>query len=83
MFIYLYKLLQDSNKKLALLFDGHSRSKAWIQLIAILSVGLADKSLLAKFSGEFRAEIDPGKHDYKMLSFISEVRQNEIQHYLT
>jgi hypothetical protein len=60
-FLYLYKLLQDSNKKMALLFDGYSRSKAWIQLIAISSMELADKSLLSKLSDEFRDETDLGK----------------------
>jgi hypothetical protein len=43
-YLDLYKLLQNSNKKMALLFDRHSRSKAWIQLIAIRSTGLADIS---------------------------------------
>jgi hypothetical protein len=46
---------------MALLFDGHSRSKAWIQHIAIRSVVIADKSLLAKLSDEFRDETDLGK----------------------
>lgn len=43
-YLDLYKLLQNSNKKMALLFDRHSRSKAWIQLIAIRSAGLSDIS---------------------------------------
>ncbi len=49
-YLFLYKLLQNSNKKMALIFDGHSRSKAWIQLIAIRSEGLADEALLSKLS---------------------------------
>ena len=32
-YLLLYKLLQNRNKHMSLLFDGHSRSKAWIQLI--------------------------------------------------
>jgi hypothetical protein len=63
-YLYLYKLLQNSNKKMALLFDGHSRSKAWIQLIAIRSEGLADEELLAQLSDEFRNETNPEKHGW-------------------
>ncbi|MBA6339312.1 hypothetical protein H4J57_19180 [Colwellia sp. BRX8-7] len=63
-YLFLYKLLQNSNKKMALLFDGHSRSKAWIQLIAIRSEGLADEVLLSKLSDEFRDETDPEKHGW-------------------
>ena len=63
-YLYLYKLLQNSNKKMALLFDGHSRSKAWIQLIAICSEGLADEALLAQLSDEYRNETDPEKHGW-------------------
>jgi hypothetical protein len=63
-YLYLYKLLQNSNKKMALLFDGHSRSKAWIQLIAIRSEGLADEGLLSKLSDEMLKETDPKKHGW-------------------
>jgi hypothetical protein len=63
-YLFLYKLLQNSNKKMALIFDGHSRSKAWIQLIAIRSEGLADKELLAKLSDEFRDKTDPEQHGW-------------------
>lgn len=58
-YLYLYKLLQNTDKKMALLFDGHSRSKAWIQLISIRREGLAEESLLSKLSDEFLAETDP------------------------
>ena len=63
-YLFLYKLLQNSNKKMALLFDGHSRSKAWIQLIAIRSEGLPDEALLSKLSDEFRDKTDPEKHGW-------------------
>jgi len=63
-YLYLYKLLQNSNKKMSLLFDGHSRSKAWIQLIAIRSEGLADEELLSKLSDEMLEETDPKKHGW-------------------
>ncbi len=63
-YLYLYKLLQNSNKKMALLFDGHSRSKAWIQLIAIRNEGLADEELLSKLSDEMLEETDPKRHGW-------------------
>lgn len=63
-YLFLYKLLQNRNKKMALLFDGHSRSKAWIQLIAIRSERLADETLLSKLSDEFRDQTDPEKHGW-------------------
>ena len=64
-YLLLYKLLQNRNKQMSLLFDGHSRSKAWIQLIAIRSEGLADEVLLSKLSDEFRNETDPENHGWK------------------
>ena len=64
-YLLLYKLLQNRNKQMSLLFDGHSRSKAWIQLIAIRNEGLADEALLSKLSDEFRNETDPENHGWK------------------
>ncbi|MBA6293794.1 hypothetical protein H4J58_06385 [Colwellia sp. MB3u-70] len=63
-YLLLYKLLQNSDKKMALLFDGHSRSKALIQLIAIRSEGLADETLLSKLSDEVREKTDPENHGW-------------------
>ncbi|MBA6297122.1 hypothetical protein [Colwellia sp. MB02u-9] len=44
---------------MAILFDGHSRSKAQIQLMLIRREGLVDEILLAKLSDKFRNETDP------------------------
>ena len=55
----LYKLVQNRDKQMQLLFDGHSRSKAHLQLIAIRGEELADKTLLSKLSEEFLNETDP------------------------
>jgi hypothetical protein len=63
-YLLLYKLLQNRNKHMSLLFDGHSRSKAWIQLIAMRKEGLADETLLSKLSEEFLKDTDPEKHDW-------------------
>lgn len=49
----LYRLVVNRNKHMALLFDGHSRSKAHLQLLAIRGEGLADETLLCKLSEEF------------------------------
>jgi hypothetical protein len=59
-----YKLVQNRNKQMSLLFDGHSRSKAWLQLLAFRGEGLADEDLLAKLSDEFREKTDPTKHGW-------------------
>ena len=59
-----YKLVQNRNKQMSLLFDGHSRSKAWLQLLAIRGEGLANEDLLAKLSDEFREKTDPTKHGW-------------------
>lgn len=54
-----YKLVQKRDKRMALLFDGHSRSMASLQLLAIRSDGLADEELISKLSEDFRRETDP------------------------
>ena len=60
-YLYLYKTLQNRDEHLAVMFDGHSRSKAWLQLIAIRKEGLAEQALLDKLSEEFLTETDPTK----------------------
>jgi hypothetical protein len=61
-YLLLYKLLQNRDKQMAILFDGHSRSKARIQLMLIRREGLVDEVLLAKLSDKLRNETDPEKH---------------------
>ena len=58
-YLLLYKLVQNRDKQMQLLFDVHSRSQAPIQLTAIRSEGLADESLLSKLSDEFLEATDP------------------------
>ncbi len=58
-YLSLYKLIQNRNKQMARLFDGHSRSKASMQLMLIRMEGLADKALLSQLSDEFRDGTDP------------------------
>lgn len=54
-----YKLVKNRNKQMSLIFDGHSRSKAPLQLLAIRGEGLADEELVAKLSEEFREQTNP------------------------
>ena len=60
-YLLLYELVKNRNKEMSLIFDGHSRSKAHIQLLLIRREGLADPQLLRKLSSEFLHETDPGK----------------------
>jgi hypothetical protein len=60
-YTYLYRLVVNRDKKMALLFDGHSRSKAPLQLLAIRGEGLADETLLGKLSDEFLQQTDPAR----------------------
>ncbi|TBW51306.1 hypothetical protein EZI54_17455 [Marinobacter halodurans] len=58
-YLRLYKLVRERDKEMSLVFDDHSRSKAPMQLTAIRARGLADESLLAELSDEFREQTDP------------------------
>ena len=60
-YLLLYKLLQNRDKQMQLLFDDHRRSKAQIQLLAIRGEGLAGPDLLEKLSVEFLDATDPIK----------------------
>jgi hypothetical protein len=59
-----YKLVKNRDKQLGLLFDGQSRSKARIQLIAIRGEGLADEELIVKLSEDFRDQTNPKNHNW-------------------
>lgn len=64
-YLLLYKLVHDRDKEMSRLFDGHSRSKALMQLIAIRANGLADDSLVADLSDEFQEQTDPKRMGWK------------------
>lgn len=57
-----YKLVLNWDEKMGLLFDGHSRSKAKMQLLAIRGEGLADRELILALTDEFREQTDPEKY---------------------
>jgi len=52
-YLYLYKLVENADKRLSLLFDGHSRSRAQRQLMFIRSEGLVEDHELEGMSDEF------------------------------
>jgi hypothetical protein len=58
-YLLLYKLVQNRDKEMSLIFDHHSRSRATLQLTAIRAHGLVDESLLAELSNELREQTDP------------------------
>ena len=60
-YTYLYRMVVNRDKQMALLFDGHSRSKASLQLLAIRGEGLADEDLLKKLSADFLQQTDPSR----------------------
>ncbi|MBF1802931.1 hypothetical protein [Alloalcanivorax profundimaris] len=55
----LYKLVQNRDREMSSIFDDHSRSNAPMQLTVIRTRGLAEESLLAELSDEFREQTDP------------------------
>ena len=57
-YLRLYDLVHKRNKEMAQMFDGHSRSRAWLQLVAIRSHALADEEMLAELTDEFREQTD-------------------------
>jgi len=60
-YLHLYELVQNKNKEISLLFDGHSRSKANIQLFSIRMKNLAEAKLINQLSDEFQDSTDPEK----------------------
>ena len=58
-YLYVYKLLKNADKRLSLLFDEHSRSKAPMQLMLIRSEGLIMESELEGMSDEMLKSTTP------------------------
>ncbi len=62
-YLLLYKLVRDRDKEMGLLFDGHSRSKAQIQLLNIRREGLCDELQLEKIGEDFLHDTDPKRFE--------------------
>jgi len=58
-YLYLYKLVENADKRLSLLFDGHSRSKAQLQLTLLRSEGLVEDHELEGMSDELLKATEP------------------------
>ena len=58
-YLMLYKMVRERDRQMESLFDGHSRSRAPLQLLVLRREGLADEELLGMLSEEFRASTDP------------------------
>jgi hypothetical protein len=60
-YLKLYRLVENRDQQLSILFDHHSRSKAVLQLIGIRAEGLADEDLLSELSPELLQRTDPNE----------------------
>jgi len=58
-YLLMYKLIENRDKMLSSLFDGHSRSKAQIQLLLIRSQGLIENHELEGLSEEYLKSTTP------------------------
>ena len=58
-YLYLYKLVENADKRLGLLFDGHSKSKAIVQLTLIRSEGLVEDHELEGMTHELLVSTAP------------------------
>lgn len=61
-YLSVYRLIDERNEAMAKMFDGHSRSTAFMQLLLMNAAGVADESLLAELSPELRQSIQPASH---------------------
>jgi hypothetical protein len=58
-YLALYQAIHGADRRLASLFDDHSRSKAPMQLMMIRSAGLVRDSELESLSEDFRKATEP------------------------
>lgn len=58
-YLRVYKLIHDYDERLALVFDGHSRSKASIQLMLLRKEGLVTDDELETLSEALQKSTDP------------------------
>ena len=58
-YLYVYKLVENADKRLSLLFDSHSRSKAQLQLTLLRSEDLVKDHELEGMSDELLKSTKP------------------------
>lgn len=61
-YLYLYKLLENYDKRISLLFNDHSRSKAMMQLMLLRQEGLVTNEELDTLSEEMKKSTEPNRH---------------------
>ena len=61
-YLYLYRLIENYDKQIALLFNNHSRSKAMIQLMMLRREGLVQDEDVENLSAELKAQTNPEKY---------------------
>jgi len=61
-YLYLYRLIENYDKQMALLFNDHSRSKAPIQLMMLRGEGLVQDEDVKGLSTELQEQTKPGKY---------------------
>ena len=57
-YLYLYKLMENSDKRIANIFDYNARSKAILQLALMKSDGLLEAKQISGFSDELQSFIN-------------------------
>lgn len=57
-YLYLYKLIENSDKRIANIFDYNARSKAMLQLVLMKSDGLLEAKQISGFSDELQSFIN-------------------------
>ena len=57
-YLYLYKLIENSDKRIANIFDYNARSKAMLQLALMKSDGLLEAKQISGFSDELQSFIN-------------------------
>ena len=60
-YLYLYKLMENSDKRIANIFDYNARTKAMLQLALMKSDGLLEAKQISGFSDELQSFIN--SHD--------------------
>ena len=57
-YLYLYKLMENSDKRIVNIFDYNARSKAMLQLALMKSDGLLEAKQISGFSDELQSFIN-------------------------
>lgn len=58
-YLELYKVVHEADRKIKELFEGHSRNRAFIQLMLIRREGLAEEAQIDTLSDELRDDTAP------------------------